>query len=131
MLNKTIIMGRITADLEVRQTTSGKEYTKFSVAVDQPPHNGEKKTDFFRCIAWGKTAEFIARYFRKGSMILLEGAMHNDDYTDKDGGKHYGMTLTVSTASFTGERREDAAEQPDEGEIVLDPLPENPEEQGE
>ena len=65
MLNKIIIMGRITADLEIRQTTSGKEYINFSVAVDQPPRNGEKKTDFFRCTAWGGTAGFIGRYFKK------------------------------------------------------------------
>lgn len=109
MLNRTIIMGRITADLEMKQTNSGKEYINFSVAVDQPPRgDGEKKTDFFRCTAWGGTAGFISKYFGKGAMILLEGEMHNDDYTDKDGVKRYGMKLTVSNAFFTGEGKKDA-----------------------
>ena len=104
MMNRIIIMGRITADLEMQQTNSGKEYINFSVAVDQPPReNGEKQTDFFRCTAWGGTAGFISKYFGKGAMILLEGSMHNDDYTDKDGVKRYGMKLTVSNAYFTGE----------------------------
>lgn len=107
MLNKVIIMGRITHDVVLEKTNSDKEYVMFSVAVDQPPRNGEKKTDFFRCSAWGGTAGFIARYFGKGSMILLEGSMHNDDYTDANGMKHYGMKMTVSSASFTGERREE------------------------
>lgn len=109
MMNRIIIMGRITADLEMQQTTSGKEYINFSVAVDQPPReNGEKQTDFFRCKAWGGTAKFISKYFGKGAMILLEGSMHNDDYTDKDGVKRYGMKLTVSNAYFTGEGKKDA-----------------------
>lgn len=109
MLNKVIIMGRITADPELKKTASDKELTSFSVAVDQPPRNGEKKADFFRCTAWGNTAGFISKHFKKGAMILLEGSMHNDDYTDDKGVKHYGMTMTVTSASFTGERKEDAS----------------------
>ena len=108
MLNKVLIMGRITGNPEMKKTNSDKEYVMFSVAVDQPPRNGEKKADFFRCIAWGNTAVFICKYFKKGAMILLEGAMHNDDYIDNYGVKHFSMTMTVSNASFTGERREDS-----------------------
>lgn len=127
MLNKTIIMGRITADIVMKKTSSDKEYTNFSVAVDQPPRNGKKKTDFFRCTAWGGTAGFIGRYFQKGSMILLEGSMHNDDYTDKDGVKHYGMSLAVQSASFTGERNQDTSTTPeDEDSMILDPVPDTP-----
>ena len=110
MMNKVIIMGRITADLEMKQTNSGKEVVNFSVAVDQPPRDGEKKADFFRCTAWGATAGFIAKNFCKGAMILLEGSMHNDNYTDDKGVNHYGMSLTVSNAYFTGERRDAAVE---------------------
>lgn len=104
MMNRTIIMGRITADLELRKTNSGKELVNFSVAVDQPVKDGEKKADFFRCTAWGSTAQFITKNFGKGAMILLEGSMHNDNYTDDKGVNHYGMTLTVNSAYFTGER---------------------------
>lgn len=127
MLNKVIIMGRITADIVMKKTSSDKEYTNFSVAVDQPPRNGEKKTDFFRCTAWGGTAAFIGRYFKKGSMILLEGSMHNDDYTDKDGVKHYGMSMTVQSVSFTGERQQEAESIPQEDDtMILDPVPDSP-----
>lgn len=127
MLNKVIIMGRITHDVALEKTSSDKEYVMFSVAVDQPPRNGEKKTDFFRCSAWGGTAGFISRYFKKGSMILLEGSMHNDDYTDTNGMKHYGMRMTVSSASFTGERNQDTSiSTEDEDAMILDPIPEEP-----
>lgn len=127
MLNKVIIMGRITHDVALEKTSSDKEYVMFSVAVDQPPRNGEKKTDFFRCSAWGGTAGFISRYFKKGSMILLEGSMHNDDYTDTNGMKRYGMRMTVSSASFTGERNQDTSIAPeDEDAMILDPIPEEP-----
>lgn len=103
MLNRIIIMGRITADLTVKQTNSGKEYLRFSVAVEQPAKDGEIKADFFRCTAWGKTALFIDKYFGKGAMILIEGSIHNDNYTDDNGIRHYGMNIHVENASFTGE----------------------------
>lgn len=105
MYNRIILMGRITGNLELRQTNSGKEVINFSIAVDQYAKDDENKTDFFRCTAWGKTAVFIEKYFDKGSLILLEGSMHNDNYTDENGVKHYGMNVSVSSASFTGERR--------------------------
>ena len=126
MLNKVIIMGRITHDLLLEKTDSDKEYVMFSVAVDQPPRNGEKKTDFFRCTAWGSTAAFISRYFKKGSMILLEGSMHNDDYTDKDGVKHYGMSMTVQSVSFTGERQQTESAPQDDETMILDPIADAP-----
>ena len=110
MLNKIMIMGRITADLTLRQTNSGKEYVNFTVAVDQFVKDGESKADFFRCTAWGKTALFIDRYFKKGSMILIEGSMHNDNYTDNTGVTHYGMSVRVTSAYFTGERKGNAEE---------------------
>ena len=116
MLNKVIIMGRITADLEMKQTNAGKDYINFSVAVDQPPRSdGEKQTDFFRCTAWGKTALFIDKHFRKGSMILIEGSMHNDNYKDDNGVKHYGMNVHVTNACFTGEQIK-IEDEPDEEE---------------
>ena len=111
MLNKILIMGRITADLVMKKTSSDKDYVSFSVAVDQPPRDGEKRADFFRCTAWGSTAAFICNHFGKGAMILLEGAMHNDDYTDKDGVKHYSMSMTVNSVHFTGERKWENSDQ--------------------
>ena len=110
MMNKIILMGRMTADTTVKQTNSGKEYVNFTVAVDQFVKDGESKADFFRCTAWGKTALFIDRYFKKGSMILIEGSMHNDNYTDNNGVTHYGMSVRVTSAYFTGERKGNAEE---------------------
>lgn len=114
MMNKIILMGRLTADTAVKQTNSGKEYVHFTVAVDQFAKDGETKADFFRCTAWDKTALFIDRYFKKGSMILIEGSMHNDNYTDHKGVTHYGMNVRVNSAYFTGERKEQAEEPLDE-----------------
>jgi single-strand DNA-binding protein len=114
MLNKIMLMGRITADLTLKQTNSGKEYVNFTVAVDQFAKGGESKADFFRCTAWGKTAVFIERYFRKGAMILIEGSMHNDNYKDNNGVTHYGMNVRVTSAYFTGERTGSEAEPADD-----------------
>ena len=87
MMNKIILMGRMTADTAVKKTNSGKEYVNFTVAVDQ-----------------------FDRYFKKGSMILIEGSMHNDNYTDNNGVTHYGMSVRVTSAYFTGERKGNAEE---------------------
>ena len=115
MLNRIIIMGRITADLTVKQANSGKEFLHFSVAVDQPAKDDERKADFIRCTAWGKTALFIDKYFGKGAMILIEGSIHNDNYTDENGVKHYSMNVHVTNACFIGERTK-IEDEPDEEE---------------
>ena len=106
MLNKVIIMGRLTRDPEMRQTTSGVSMCRITVAVDRQFKNqqtGERESDFINCVAWRQTAEFIARYFHKGNMILVEGNLRNDNY-EKDGVKHYSMTVFVDNASFCGEK---------------------------
>ena len=102
MLNKVIIMGRLTRVPEMRQTTSGVPMCRITVAVDRQFKNqqtGEREADFISCVAWRQTAEFISRYFRKGSMILVEGNLRNDNY-EKDGVKHYSMTVYVDNVSF-------------------------------
>ncbi len=102
MLNKVIIMGRLTRDPELRQTTSGVPMCRISVAVDRQFKNqqtGEREADFINCVAWRQTAEFITRYFHKGNMILVEGNLRNDNY-EKDGVKHYSMTVYVDNVSF-------------------------------
>lgn len=106
MLNKVIIMGRLTRDPEMRQTTSGVTMCRFSVAVDRQFKNqqtGEREADFINCVAWRQTAEFISRYFHKGNMILVEGNLRNDNY-EKDGVKHYSMNVYVDNVSFCGEK---------------------------
>lgn len=105
-LNKAIIMGRITHDLEVRQTQSGTAVLQFTVAVDRnySRDGGEKQTDFISCVAWRQTAEFIGRYFSKGRMIAVDGRLQSRTYEDKNGTKHYITELIVENANFTGEK---------------------------
>ena len=105
MLNKVIIMGRITHDLEVKYTPSGIQYLTFSVAVQRnfAKQGEERQTDFISCVAWRQQAEFIAKYFDKGRMICIEGALRTRTYDDKNGTKHYVTEVFVNGANFTGE----------------------------
>ena len=96
MLNKVILMGRLTADPELRQTPSGVSSCRFSVAVNRnytSKETGERQTDFINVVAWRNTAEFVSRYFSKGKMIIVEGSLRNNNYTDQNGVKHYSMDV--------------------------------------
>lgn len=106
MLNRVILMGRITQDLEVRQTPNGVSALTFNIAVDRNFKNqsGEYDADFITCVAWRNTAEFIGRYFGKGRMIALEGQLRSRTYEDKNGTKHYVTEVFVDSASYTGEK---------------------------
>lgn len=103
MLNKVILMGRLTADPELRQTTSGISSCRFSVAVNRSytsKDTGERQTDFINVVAWRNTAEFVSRYFSKGKMIIVEGSLRNNNYTDQNGIKHYSMDVQADNVSF-------------------------------
>lgn len=101
MLNKVILMGRLTRDPEFRQTTSGIAVCRFTVAIDRPYRkDAERQADFISCTAWRQQAEFISRYFTKGKMIIVEGSLRNNDYTDNNGVKHYSMDVQVDNVSF-------------------------------
>ncbi len=108
MLNRSIIMGRITAPLEIRQTPSGVPVLQFTVAVDRnfAKQGEERQADFISCVAWRQTAEFIGRYFDKGRLIALEGHLQSRTYDDKNGTRHYITELIVDQASFTGEPKQ-------------------------
>ena len=108
-LNYTVLMGRITNDLEIKQTTNGTACLTFTMAVDRgfKNANGEYDTDFITCVAWKERAEFIGRYFGKGKMIAVEGQLRSRTYEDKNGTKHYVTELYVDNASFTGERAQE------------------------
>lgn len=107
-LNKAIILGRITHDLEVRQTPSGTAVLQFTVAVDRnySKDGGEKQTDFINCVAWRQTAEFIGKWFSKGRMIAVDGRLQTRTYEDKNNTKHYLTELIVENANFTGEPKQ-------------------------
>ena len=106
-LNKVIILGRITQDLELKQTPNGVAVLSFTVAVDRNYSKGEEKqSDFISCVAWKERAEFISRYFGKGRMIAVEGQLRTRTYEDKNGSKHYVTEVYVDNVSFTGESKE-------------------------
>lgn len=110
MLNRVILMGRLTRDPEFKQTTSGVSVCRFSMAINRQFANketGERETDFVECDAWRSTAEFVARYFTKGNMILVEGELRNNNYTDNNGVKHYGMRVLVNSVSFCESKKSD------------------------
>ena len=103
MLNKVILMGRLCADPEFRQTQSGVSSCRIRVAVNRPFANkqtGERESDFINVTCWRQTAEFVNRYFHKGSMIIVEGSLRNNDWTDQNGVKHYSMDVQADNVSF-------------------------------
>lgn len=103
MLNKVILMGRLCADPEFRQTPSGVATCRIRVAVDRPFTNkqtGERGADFINVTCWRQTAEFVSRYFHKGSMIIVEGSLRNNDWTDQNGVKHYSMDVQADNVTF-------------------------------
>ena len=106
MLNNVTLMGRLTADAELKSTTSGKYVTSFSIAVDRDfTQNGERQADFINIVAWGKTAEFITKYFSKGDMIAVRGSIQTRQY-EKDGNKRTATEVLVDKASFCGGKTE-------------------------
>ena len=107
-MNKVILMGRLTKDIEMRQTPNGVSLARFSIAVTRrfKNSNGEYDADFINCIAWRKTGEFIARYFQKGSMIAVVGSIQSRSWDGNDGKKQYATEVIVDEAYFTGSKSE-------------------------
>lgn len=103
-MNSVILMGRLTADPELRTTNNGLNYCRFTVAVDRYSKGEDKKTDFINCVAWRQTAEFIERYFSKGKMIAVQGSIQTGSYTNKDGAKVYTTDVLVDKAHFCGDK---------------------------
>ena len=110
MLNKIILMGRLTRDPELRRTGSGTAVTSFSLAVDRDfkSQSGEKETDFIDVVAWRNTAEFVSKYFTKGRMAIVEGRLQIRDWTDKDGGKRRTAEVVADNVYFGDSKRDGA-----------------------
>lgn len=108
MYNKTILMGRLTRDPELKTTPSGVSVCTFSIAVDRryQTKGEERKTDFFNIVAWRQTGEFVSHYFGKGSLILVEGELQTRQYTNKDGVNVTVTEVIADNVSFTGEKSE-------------------------
>lgn len=102
-MNKTIMMGRLTRDPEVRysQGANPTAVARFSIAVNRRfKREGEPEADFFNCVAFGKIAEFVERYYRKGMQILVTGRLQNNNYTNKDGQQAYAVQILVEETEF-------------------------------
>lgn len=100
-MNNVIMMGRLTRDPELRNTASGIEVANFSIAVDRYAKPGEeKKADFFNCVAWRGTGVLVQKYYHKGDGILLEGAVENREWKDKDGNNRISTEIIVSDIHF-------------------------------
>lgn len=108
MLNRVVLMGRLTTDPELRQTATGVSVLSFSIAVDRTysGKSGERQTDFINLVAWRQTAEFISRYFAKGQMIAVDGSIQTRNYTDKQGNKRTAFEVVVENVSFCGSKNE-------------------------
>ena len=113
MLNKVILMGRLCADPEFRQTTSGIPVCRIRIAVNRPyKKDAEQQADFINVTCWRTTAEFVARFFSKGKMIIVEGSLRNNDYTDQNGVKHYSMDVLAQNVAFGESKGSDTASEP-------------------
>lgn len=112
-MNSVIIMGRLTANPELRTTTSGVNVTTFTVAVDRDyvKAGEDRQTDFLRVIAWKSTAEFVTRYFTKGKMIAVEGSIQTRKYTDKSGTEKEATEIIAEKVHFCGDKKEDKKEE--------------------
>lgn len=98
-MNKVILIGRLTADPEVRQTQSGENVSSFSIAVDRR-FSKERKADFINCVAWGNTCNFLNKFFRKGNRLAVIGRLETRSWEDKQGNKRYSTEVTVEEIEF-------------------------------
>ena len=110
MLNKIFIMGRLTRDPELRRTANSTPVTSFSLAVDRDfkSQSGEKSTDFIDVVAWRSTAEFVAKYFTKGRMAIVEGRLQIRDWKDKDGNNRRSAEVVADNIYFGDSKRDNA-----------------------
>ena len=114
-VNKVVLMGRITADPEMKQTNNGTSVVQFSVAVNRK--YDREKTDFIDCTAFGKSADFIGKYFRKGSSIIVFGNIQVESFKDKDGNNRRSVRVIVDEVDF-GESKANKQEETETEAVV-------------
>ena len=104
MLTVGAIMGRLVADPQLRQTTTGKNVASFRIACDRGRRdpNGQNQADFLDVVAWDRTAEFVCRYFQKGSLIAVDGRLQTRSYQDKNGNNRQAVEIVANNVNFTG-----------------------------
>ncbi len=113
-LNKVILMGNLTADPELKQTPTGVSVCSFSIGVQRrfKDASGNYASDFINIVAWRQTAEFVAKYFRKGKPICVVGSLQTRNYTDQQGNKRYVTEVVADEATFTESKGSDAGANP-------------------
>lgn len=114
MINSVVLMGRLTYEPELRTTPNGLSVISFQIACDRQyqARGEERRADFIDVTAWRQTAEFVSRYFHKGSMIAVEGSIQTDNFTDKDGNKRKSVTVVANNVSFCGSKAESGTTNP-------------------
>lgn len=129
MLNHIVIMGRLGKDPELRRTQSGVAVATFNVAVDRDfkdKATGQRATDWITCVAWRSTAEFVEKYFAKGSQVLVAGRLQMRDWTDKDGNKRISAEVQAENVYFAGAKTEGGQRELPEFEAMDDDDPHLP-----
>jgi single-strand DNA-binding protein len=108
MLNVAVLMGRCVADPELRHTTNDISVTSFTIAIDRSfqKQGEDRQADFIDIVAWRQTADFVVKYFHKGSMIAVQGEIQTRSYTDKDGNKRKAFEIVADKVSFCGSKNE-------------------------
>lgn len=100
-MNKVILMGRLTRDPEVSSSTNGTTFARYSIAVDRKfKKEGDPDADFFNCTSFGKQAEFVEKYLKKGTKVVVTGRLQNNNYTNKDGQKVYDVRIMCEEVEF-------------------------------
>ena len=114
MLNVVALMGRLVYDPELRTTQNGTNVCRFRIAVDRSfaRQGEERKADFIDVTAWRQTAEFVSKYFQKGSMIAIEGSLQTCQYQDKNGNNRTAVEIVADDLSFAGANKRPAGQQP-------------------
>lgn len=122
MFNKVILMGRLVADPELKQTQSNISCCRFRIAVDRgySSGNGERQADFITVVAWRQSAEFVNKYFSKGKMIIVEGALRNANYTDANNVKHYSMEVQADKVNFGGSKNDNTVDKKEAEKTSVD-----------
>ena len=110
MLNTAILMGRLTADPELRHTPQDVAVTTFALAVDRSyvKQGQDRQTDFINIVAWRATADFVSKYFKKGQLVAVQGSIQQRSYTDKEGVKRYAFEIVADNVYFAEPKRDSA-----------------------
>ena len=120
-MNKVILIGRLVADPELRSTPSGSSVCSYRLAVDRPfAKDGDQTADFINVVSWGKAADNVAKYMRKGRQVAVEGRMQTRDYDDKDGVHRWVTEIVTDRVEFIGSKSDDGAQKPAKQQKLTD-----------